>query len=284
MRVYSDEPLSAASVLFSNLTVGGVEKSWQAVTTFHKSLLPAVSAGATVSILLTQTFLTAFNIAVPDSNVTKVELILQGISSKMAETGVMLNITALTHPGFLDMHNTYLRQISTTTPAAQIAGGRLIPRAIFQDIQASTKVTHAFRSAVEAGFNIINVAFDASKPPLYDNSVLRSWRSSLMTSLIQKSWDFQEPRANMLSQQNHLTQVIMPQIEAVTPGAGAYLNEADFQQPNWQETFYGFNYPRLRAVKAKYDPRDLLYAVTAVGSETWTSDSDGRLCRTSNKS
>lgn len=72
-------------------------------------------------------------------------------------------------------------------------------------------------------------------------------------------------------------------LEALTPNGGAYVNEADFQQPDFQKVFYGDNYSRLRAIKAKYDPSDMFYALTAVGSEDWYADQSqgGRLCRTS---
>src|SRR2546429_71843 len=38
----------------------------------------------------------------------------------------------------------------------------------------------------------------------------------------------------MIERQNKLTNSIMPQLEAVTPGSGVYLNEADFQDRNWR--------------------------------------------------
>jgi len=77
-----------------------------------------------------------------------------------------------------------------------------------------------------------------------------------------------------------MTKSFMPKLEALTPNGGAYLNEGDFQQPDWQRAFYGINYPALSAIKRKYDPDDLFYGLTAVGSERWTQHSDGRLCRT----
>lgn len=57
------------------------------------------------------------------------------------------------------------------------------------------------------------------------------------------------------------------------------MNEADFGQPDWQYVFYGENYGRLLAIKEKYDPYDLFYGLTAMGSEAWISQPDGRLCR-----
>lgn len=72
----------------------------------------------------------------------------------------------------------------------------------------------------------------------------------------------------------------MPKIEAATPGGGSYLNEANFQQSNWQEAFYGSNYPRLSEIKRRVDPRSLFYAQTAVGSEMWKEGAHGKLCPT----
>lgn len=58
------------------------------------------------------------------------------------------------------------------------------------------------------------------------------------------------------------------------------MNEADFRQPNFQETFFGENYDSLLAVKQEWDPESLFYVLAGVGSETWTVANNGRMCRT----
>ena len=55
--------------------------------------------------------------------------------------------------------------------------------------------------------------------------------------------------------------------------------QSDPFQPNWQETFYGSNYPRLLSIKQKYDPNSTFYALGAVGSEGWAADIGGPLCK-----
>lgn len=76
-----------------------------------------------------------------------------------------------------------------------------------------------------------------------------------------------------------MTNALMPALESLTPGGGSYLNEGDFRQPNWQQAFYGEHYEALTAVKDKYDPEQIFYGLTAVGSDRWAIQEDGRLCK-----
>jgi FAD/FMN-containing dehydrogenase len=64
----------------------------------------------------------------------------------------------------------------------------------------------------------------------------------------------------------------MNEIRKLLPRVGSYVWETDFFQPNWQDAFWGENYPRLRAVKDKYDPEGLFFVHHGVGSEAWSSD------------
>ena len=83
----------------------------------------------------------------------------------------------------------------------------------------------------------------------------------------------------MVENQYKMTDDFIPRLAALTPGGGCYLSEGDFRQPNWQQVFYGANYDRLLSIKQTYDPDHLFYATTAVGSDYWTVEPDGRLCR-----
>ena len=57
------------------------------------------------------------------------------------------------------------------------------------------------------------------------------------------------------------------------PGSGAYLNECDYFQENWQQqAFWGSNYPRLADIKRRYDPDGLFTVHHGVGSEGWSAD------------
>jgi FAD/FMN-containing dehydrogenase len=64
----------------------------------------------------------------------------------------------------------------------------------------------------------------------------------------------------------------MAELSKVAPDAGAYVSESDYFQPNWQAAYWGANYPRLAAVKQKYDPHGLFFVHHGVGSEAWSAD------------
>jgi FAD/FMN-containing dehydrogenase len=55
------------------------------------------------------------------------------------------------------------------------------------------------------------------------------------------------------------------------------MSESDFFDANWQRSFWGENYPRLQAVKRKYDPDGLFFVHHGVGSEDWSPDGFTRL-------
>jgi FAD/FMN-containing dehydrogenase len=62
-------------------------------------------------------------------------------------------------------------------------------------------------------------------------------------------------------------------IRDATPGAGTYVNETDYFEPDWQRAFWGENYARLLAIKRKVDPAGLFWCHHCVGSEARGEDS-----------
>jgi FAD/FMN-containing dehydrogenase len=71
-------------------------------------------------------------------------------------------------------------------------------------------------------------------------------------------------------------QAAMKALRVAAPETGAYVNECDYFQSDWQRAFWGANYPRLRRVKHRYDPDGLFTVHHGVGSESWTPDGFAR--------
>ena len=67
------------------------------------------------------------------------------------------------------------------------------------------------------------------------------------------------------------------QLRRVAEGAGSYVAESNYFNAAWKQAFWGGNYPRLRAVKDRYDPEGLFFVHHGVGSEDWSADGFTRL-------
>lgn len=69
----------------------------------------------------------------------------------------------------------------------------------------------------------------------------------------------------------------MMAVRLVTPGGGSYLSESNYFEADWRASFWGENYPRLLAVKDRYDPEGLFVVHHGVGSERWSHDGFSRI-------
>ncbi|KAG0380973.1 hypothetical protein BGX24_002193, partial [Mortierella sp. AD032] len=107
-------------------------------------------------------------------------------------------------------------------------------------------------------------------------SITPAWRKALVLAMIILDWkpngDGDKAYEQKKDVQRAMTSSIQRLAEA-TPGSGAYLNEADPQEPDWQNSFWGReNYARLYAIKQQVDPQGLLSCWHCVGSEDWDDD------------
>ena len=56
--------------------------------------------------------------------------------------------------------------------------------------------------------------------------------------------------------------------------------QGDLEEPDWQDAYWGSNYPRLYELKGIWDPSGVFYARLTPGTEDWEVIDDGtRLCQ-----
>lgn len=167
-------------------------------------------------------------------------------------------------------------------------GSRLWPRSNWADPAQLAIQSDAIRDAVLTHGFVMAYNFKAAETPLVnqDNAVNPAWRHTLMHCMVAALWDESATPSDIADASEALTRTL-DTWRAASPGAGAYMSEADINEPDFQQSFYGASYDRLYALKQRYDPWGLLYAPTAVGSEDWYiadqipfyPTQNGRLCR-----
>jgi FAD/FMN-containing dehydrogenase len=76
-----------------------------------------------------------------------------------------------------------------------------------------------------------------------------------------------EPDLELAARRAERVTAAMAPIRAITPGAGSYVNETNYFEENWQDSFWGDNYGRLLVVKQEFDPANVFNIHHAVGNE-----------------
>ncbi|KAF9924033.1 hypothetical protein FBU30_005939 [Linnemannia zychae] len=162
-----------------------------------------------------------------------------------------------------------------------ILGSRLIPRQNIENSDRTEELADALIKAQDASrgywnpnayFLTQHVAGGAvANFSNNETSVHPAWRDALMNVIFISRWDDDLPVEEQQMVARLLTSTIQI-LRDITPGSGAYFNEADPGEPDWQRNYFGSNYPRLKSVKDLVDPTGLFLCNKCVGSEDWIDD------------
>lgn len=106
-----------------------------------------------------------------------------------------------------------------------------------------------------------------------------AWRNTLVHFMVVESWLDGMPQSIIDSVYRDITVNKIQPLRKLSPDTGAYFNEPDSYEPEWQHAFFGKHYARLIEIKQKYDPMNVLWCRQCVGSEALVEQQDGKICR-----
>ncbi|KAJ0109699.1 hypothetical protein J7T55_014261 [Diaporthe amygdali] len=280
VKTFPDTYVGAGTLAFYSVDTT-TDAFYEAIDAFHNALPAMVDAGSMVVYYFTSTFFQIAPLTAYNKTAAEVKAIMAPFIEKLNELNVTHTASYNQSCSYYKHYDTYFGPLPVGAIQVGIAqyGARLIPRSVVQG--NSTALNQAARAIAEQGVTWIGVGTDVSRFATDEqNAVLPAWRKALVHATLTTVWSFDpEDWDQMLANQQLMTDTVIPTIEAATPGSGAYLNEGDFQQPNFQDTFFGSKYESLLGIKKKYDPSGLLYSTKAVGSESWKVSESGQLCR-----
>ncbi|PYH34724.1 FAD-dependent oxidoreductase [Aspergillus neoniger CBS 115656] len=105
-----------------------------------------------------------------------------------------------------------------------------------------------------------------------DTSVNPMWRSSSLLVVLMQS--FPPTTEAQSAAHRTLSQINTPILASIDPEGGCvYFNEADPEQKDFRNAFWGRHYGRLRQIKSQWDPDGLFMVRNGVGSEGWDVES-----------
>ena len=277
VKAHPDGVVAGASMGFLSAGISQ-DTYWGAVELWHTVVPSVVEAGAHVTWIVQRQLFTLYEITIPDGTEELLRNLLQPFTNYLDEHGVQYQLNVSSLPNYHSHIDRYLGP----PPYGYDAASSLLEGGVMFDpltIEKRNKdiVAHMRKIATTTDFFFPAYAFNVSRTPSSANAVLPAWRNMLVYMEAQQFWNFSIPYETMAAQETVMTNTVMPPLQDLA--IGAYMNEGDFMNPRWKEEYYGENYDKLKAIKKKWDPKDLFYATTAVGSDAWTVAADGRLCR-----
>ncbi|KAJ4416151.1 hypothetical protein N0V82_006911 [Gnomoniopsis sp. IMI 355080] len=273
VKVHPNMITAGATLSFTH---NDTEVYWGIVQTFLMNLPALLDAGGTSYWeVLPGNIFGAPQTFLPNGTAEELESLLQPTLTALNESGISYEFSSVDYPTFQDAFNTLNPDM---TIQELNVGGRLIPRSLVATDEASANLTSAIEYIINNNGLLAGVSLNVDRSTTSSNSANPYWRETLFLAFFGIEYDQYDLSTNVAAQRN-ITNILTPALEAITPNGAAYLNEADYNQPNWQDVFYGSNYERLLSIKHELDPSSVLWGKTAVGSEGWEIMSDGRLCK-----
>lgn len=245
------------------------------------------------------------SITLPNQTLVELRNFTRPFLQRLNDVGIPISvpkIQTLDYPDVLSHSKIKSRALGDTVGNTLIAS-RLFQRSNYANASSIAEMLEAIRSTVdEGGYDIhgqvMSPALANSGRP--DNAVLPAFRTAIMHTQAYEPnawWDglaVVETPGQQAERHGRL-QSYMQRWRDITPTGGAYMNEGDMQDPEWKDTFYGDHYDRLLEIKKIWDPWNLFWVISGVGSDEWEVrgssgvgreglyTQDGRLCQVTNE-
>jgi len=179
-------------------------------------------------------------------------------------------------PTFFDL---YMDIFEDEQIGSALVGGRIFTR---RDLEENASgIIDAYKKAADNNiFMVGHIVGPGRGAPVGDIAANPIWRNASSFTITSYTVAGNASLADKATAQNLVTNVVGEAFRKAAPHGGGYTNEGDLEEPNWQEAFWGSNYPRLKELKTVWDPRGLFYARTTPGTEDWeVIDYGTRLCK-----
>lgn len=294
-RVYPQIPVTLSTFSFSTTTSPSVDSFWAAVRAYYDHFVDFTNAGTYAYFWILPTGNNSYSFLMNpffavNHTVEQYNALLKPWFDTLDRLGVSYSPSTTFYDNFYDAWDAGF-PLETVGPVDMMTGSRLFPRANFVNETLLNITFDVHRQTLEAGYPILAFQMKADAPAdATPNAANPAFRQMLMHAISSTTFAPGASNAEILADMEHFTFDVLGPWRATCPESGAYMSEADPLEPNWQQAFYGENYPRLYSLKQRYDPTGVLYARTAVGSEDWEvrsvdglPDQNGRLCRVGSK-
>ncbi|KAL3480965.1 hypothetical protein BJX99DRAFT_243898 [Aspergillus californicus] len=290
VNAYPDPPVVHTKLSYTMPTAD--DAYWAGIEAVHRHLGKLNDAGATGAYTITpadpisdtqRVSTYSLNLVfVNQTDTSAVESLLsQALEDIKQSTGISPSYNIDLVPNMSKFYSALLGGRDQSHFTGQL-GSRLLSRSLYDHPSGPARITNALSSLRLGPADYIQGLMSAggrvSQNTNIDSGLNPAWRDTLVHLVYTQGWDPNTATpAEVVSISANMTNLQVPMLRALEPGKmGAYVNEADANEANFQESFWGPNYDRLYAIKQVRDPDGLFIVRKGVGSEDWD---DQGICR-----
>ena len=289
VRTFPEVPVVTVQLDFFTSNTTGF---WQAMEIFHMHLPSINDAGASGYYFVTPAA-TPGNISITSlafffANVSDIGYVNRTVKPAVDDISTLLGNASVVYQTYFAPESKYvfatiLNGTADTTGSVARVGSRLISHDFLASPDGPARLSAALQRITEivpVGFTCHVVAGGqvARNKNLVNSALNPAWRRAVSHITFGLSWASDAPLEVQRAKTSLITNQLVPFLKALEPDMGAYLNEADADEVDFQQSFWGANYGRLLDLKKKMDPRGLFITRRGVGSEEWNDDG---LCKAS---
>jgi hypothetical protein len=290
VKAHPEMPTTASRFSFTSEKIGN-ETFWAGIRAYVDYFIPNADAGTYAYFVLIPNVWTGiftFNMSpffAPNKTLEETTALLQPWFTRLNDLGIEFDPNITHFDSYYEAWRSsfpleVVQKINATT------GSRLFPRSNFETEEKRDELFNNLRQSSENNRVQVHFNIKAVDPDNADNAVNPAWRPNILFSQQAVRWAVNATAAEILKIREEFRDGDMQRWRDISPGAGSYLAEADRMEPNFGQAFWGSNYPKLLELKTKWDPYDVFFAATSVGSERWRVESvdrlpneNGKLCR-----
>ena len=218
-------------------------------------------------------------------SVAEAEALFAPVKAQLSQyngTSLYMESNYFSFPTYNDYYNT-LSDVASPVGQTAALGSRFLGRQALTGNPTALKTTLETMIGMPEEATSVNIVFvgggevfaDASDPY---SGVNPAWRQAYVHNIVARGWAPGSSNPTIRAVYEDITYNKTQAMKELAPDTGCYMNEADRFDPDYLQDFYGTHFGRLSLIKLQYDPQNVFYCPTCVGSEMWTVQNNGQLC------
>ncbi|KAI1372843.1 FAD-binding domain-containing protein [Hypoxylon crocopeplum] len=283
LKTFPEQKSAGVIININSTHTTDTDVFWDGVKSFHKYSNRIVQSGLYTYFELMSLRLHVRPIVGVGKTSAEMEAILQPMFDELKAKSIPYDTVSKEYDTLFDLYTDLFEDEGAGTSA--LTGGWMFSQA---DVEENNDgIIEAFKTVVsprddmqDQGF-IIGHLWDAGhNMPVSNSATNPRFRKSTNFAIVALPIPDGSTWAQKEERQDVLTNIQDAAMKKAGPKGCAYVNEGDPYQPNWQDHFWGSEYPTLLKTRKKWDPHGILYSVATPGTEDWEVIEYGtRLCR-----